>query len=134
MPSNFRLDTKVLDEIIRNTPEQCDKLLRAAAEGIVNDIKVSFNTSPAGRTYGGHVASQPGYPPNVDTGALRASMNWQAEGDLRYVVSDGVEYGYWLEEGTDKMQPRPFVQPVFREWRRTRFVRLARNMGIVKGS
>lgn len=137
MPDNFRLDTSVLDEIIKSIPEQLDRLGRAASEGITSDIKLSFNTSPPGkpRSMGSGLgfASQPGYPPNVDTGALRASMRWQEIGELEWAVMDGVEYGYGLEEGTSTIQPRPFVQPVFADWRKRKFLRLARNFGIVKG-
>lgn len=136
MPDHYRLDTKILDQIIGSLPSEVDRLGRATSEGITSDIKLSMNTSPPGRSYRRgsitHIASQPGYPPNVDTGALRASMHWFSEGPGRFVVSDGVEYGYYLEEGTDTMQPRPFVQPVFTNWRNSKFVRLAQTFGLVK--
>jgi hypothetical protein len=107
MPEHYELDTRVLDGILANSDVQLEEWLDALAEDIVSDIKLSFGESP----------SQPGEPPGVDTGALRASMHWEPDGRLRRVIMDGVEYGLYLEEGTTTLQPRPFVQPVFHFWR-----------------
>jgi len=119
--SEIEIDTTVLDQLIASMPGRIDTWGRGIAESIVNDIKLIFNTSPPGRTYvrGSvtHTASSPGYAPNVDTGALRASMRWEKQRAGVWHVMDGVEYGYWLEDGTSRMQPRPFVQPVFAKWR-----------------
>lgn len=135
---NAQLDTTVLEQIIAATPEQADRLLRAAAEGITNDVKLEFNTSPPDHTYTRgsiqHTASLPGYPPNVDTGALRASIHWEPAGNRQYIVADGVQKGYWLEEGTDKMQPRPFMQPVFKNWSQSKFIDLATSFGLIPGA
>lgn len=122
MPDNIHVDTTVLDNIIQTMPQRIENWGAGISEGMVNDIKLSFNTSPAGREYvrGSitHVASQPGYPPNIDTGALRASIRWEKKGKYTFHIMDGVIYGYWLEEGTSTIQPRPFIQPVFDAWRR----------------
>jgi hypothetical protein len=99
-----------------------DQWLRGVAEEMKNDIVLSFGTSPAGRTYQRgrrtHVASQPGFPPNVDLGALRASMHVEPAGKLSYHIADGVEYGIDLEDGRERIAPRPFVQPVFSDWQK----------------
>lgn len=127
--TTVKLDMAVLQRLKRETPARLDALLRSAAEGIVGDIKVSFGTSPAGATYYrgnvAHVASQAGYPPNVDIGTLRASMDW-SPGDrpLKYHVHDGTNYGVLLELGTSRMAARPFVAPVFEEWRARKLVDL----------
>jgi hypothetical protein len=117
-----RIDTRKMQQIIRNEPERVDKWLRGVANEILGDIVLSFNTSPAGRTYTRgnvtHIASQPGYPPNVDTGALRASMGVRRLKQLAYEIHDGVEYGVHLEFGTERMAARPFVGPVFDDWQR----------------
>jgi hypothetical protein len=135
--NNSRLDNRVLRSLINNLGRRADEFLAAAAQGIVTDIDLSFGTSPPGRAYqrGGvtHIASIEGYPPNVDTGTLAASIAWFKERHLRYIVHDGVEYGIWLEEGTENMAPRPFVAPVFEEWRRRELLQLARNFRIFDG-
>lgn len=102
-------------------PFKIDVLLDAAAESIVTDIKLEFDTGPDGLEYdrgsrGVHIASQPGYPPNIDTGALTNSMHWERSGIREREIMDGVEYGIYLEDGTEWIAPRPFMGPVFDEW------------------
>lgn len=129
-----RLNKRKLEQLIRTTPTRADQLVRAAATEMVGDIVTSFNTSPPGETYVrgsvSHVASQEGYPPNVDTGALRASIQWTAAGPMKVFIHDGVIYGLMLEIGTDNMGPRPFITPVFEAWRQGKFVQFARQFGV----
>jgi HK97 gp10 family phage protein len=129
-----RVNKRKLEQLIQTTPGRANQLLRGAATEIVGDIVLSFGTSPDGREYqrGGvtHIASQPGYPPNVDTGTLRASMRWEQESPLRMVIHDGVLYGIFLEYGTEKMEARPFVTPVFEQWRQRKFREFARDFGV----
>lgn len=124
----IRLDTAKLEALIRDTPGMVDEILASAANEMVGDIVLSFNTSPPGIAYKRgtrvHVASVPDYPPNVDTGALRASMKARRVRRGVYHVEDGVEYGIYLEDGTERIQQRPFVRPVFDEWQRRRFAAL----------
>lgn len=113
-----RVDKTVLQNLIVTMPGLLDDALADVAEQIAGDIVDSFDTSPGGRTYGTHVASLPGYPPNVDSGDLQASIDWERVELMHYVVYDGVPYGIFLELGTENMDPRPFVVPVFELWRR----------------
>lgn len=124
-------DTRVLQRMIRETPGRLDDALRGIANEVANDIILSFGDSPPGRTYGNHVASRPGYPPNVDTGALRASIRAERDKALVYHVLDGVEYGAYLELGSENIAPRPFVAPVFEEWQRRKFVQFLREADIL---
>ena len=98
-----------------------DRWLRGVGTEMVGDVKASFGTSPSGRRYQRgrreHVASLPGYPPNIDTGSLRASIKIRQTGTLKYRIEDGVEYGYKLETGVG-IAPRPFIKPVFDRWGR----------------
>lgn len=118
--SSFKVDVSGIDRILKQEPGRVDAWLRGVADQILGDIVVSFNTSPGGRTYKRgsvtHTASQPGYPPNVDIGTLRASMHVEPAGKMSYHIADGTEYGIYLEDGTEHIQPRPFVQPVFADW------------------
>jgi hypothetical protein len=121
--SRVRYDNRKLREIVAKAPERADRWLASVASDIADDIKLQFNTGPAGRTYrrGGivHIASAPGYPPNVDTGRLRASIRSRRIKRLHYQVEDGTEYGLALEIGSEarKLRPRPFFTPVITEWR-----------------
>ena len=84
------IESNTIDQFLRRFEGDVDRALDAAATTITNDIVQSFGTSPSGNVYGDHVASQPGYPPNVDTGALRASMRWQESGNKEREIVDGV--------------------------------------------
>lgn len=131
--TQMRLDKRKLELLIRQTPERADAFLRALATEMTSDVVSSFGSSPSGNVYrrGGitHVASQPGYPPNVDTGALRASIRWSPAGRLRILIHDAVEYGVYLELGTSSMAARPFMAPVFAAWR-SRVGSFARSWGL----
>lgn len=120
---SVRVDVSGLEELLRDEPQRVEDLLDWLAEDIVTEIKLSFGSSPPGKTYQrgsvSHTASQPGNPPNVDTGALRASIRWEKTGKLERTVSDGVEYGLGLEDGTERIAPRPFFRPAFDKGRQT---------------
>lgn len=119
---SFEVDISKLEHIAAQTPGKIDTWLRGIAEEIVTDVVLSFGTSPDGRTYTRgnvtHIASQPDNPPNVDTGALRASITSERKAYNEYEVMDGVEYGIYLEEGTEHIAPRPFMGPAFENARR----------------
>jgi hypothetical protein len=97
------LDDKKLQSIIRNEPQRVQQWLDGFTVDLLSRIVLSFGASP----------SSPGEPPGVDTGALRASMHWEHDGSLRNTISDGVEYGLHLEDGTETIAPRPFIAPAF---------------------
>lgn len=115
-----RSDRTKLQQLIREVPERADQLLRGVATEMVGDIVQSFGTSPA----------PAGDPPGVVSGDLRASIRFAPDGRLRYLVHDGVEYGAYLELGTERMAARPFINPVFEEWRQRKFGEFARDFGV----
>lgn len=73
-----------------------------------------------GRVYkNGHVASAPGQPPAPDTGSLRRNWNQQKliggnGGGVRIHLRlrSQMFYAHWVNEGTRKMEPRPFTKPI----------------------
>lgn len=97
------VDFAGIDRLLASEPQKVGRFMSWLAESVVTDIKLSFGSSP----------SAPGGPPGVDTGALRASITWEDTGTAERTISDGVEYGLWLEDGTEKMEARPFMAPAF---------------------
>lgn len=58
--------------------------------------------------------SSPGSSPHKRSGRLQTSITWELGEDalgLFAAVGTNVEYGDYLERGTERMQPRPFLQP-----------------------
>lgn len=57
-----------------------------------------------------HKASAPGEAPATDTGTLVSSIKSDVRG-LNGKVFSKLKYAFWLEHGTLKMEPRPFLNP-----------------------
>jgi len=67
-----------------------------------------------GGTYD-HVAAAAGSAPNTDTGKLVASIAVEMDWKKREAfVGTNLDYGAWLEEGTKKMDARPWLEPAAR--------------------
>ncbi len=65
----------------------------------------------------GAARSKPGDSPFVQTGILRSSITTAKVREGVYVVGPTMTapYGKWLEFGTRKMAPRPFMRPAARQ-------------------
>ncbi len=61
-------------------------------------------------------ASSPGHPPHKRTGYLQATTEVMRRGNGVHIRLP--QYGTWLEGGTSKMDPRPFVRPNIHDQRR----------------
>ena len=77
---------------------------RGAKSGTVYTRSSGQNLSPR------HQASAPGQAPATDTGNLVSSIKAESKGLSGRVYSD-IKYAFWLEFGTLKMEPRPFLNP-----------------------
>ena len=138
MPSQIevRVNTKGLDEAIRNDPQKVGRWLSAFTEDLVSRIKLSFGTSPGGRVYKRgtrtHTASAPGFPPNVDMGTLRSSIYWESTGELERTVYAGTEYAEYLEDGAEDagIEARPFMKPAFDDAQNRIEADAAANLGL----
>jgi len=106
MPTSVRfyngvqLDTTVLDKI---TAE-----MKPKAGRIVNKYGLAMMT---------HAATK--HPWKNVTSALENSILAESKmtGDLTFTISDGVEYGVFLEFGTSKMAAYPWLIPAVEAWR-----------------
>lgn len=114
------VDVRKMQQLANELPGKLSEALHAVSEEVTGDIVLSFGVSP----------SAEGQPPGVDTGALRASMRWEPESELSTVVMDGVEYGIYLEGGTERMAARPFIVPVFLQYQRGKFARFMAVWGL----
>ena len=62
-----------------------------------------------------HTASTAGNPPNTDTGNLVRNITVnKIQGGYDVGSRAGAPYGFWLEFGTLKMAPRPWLSPAFK--------------------
>lgn len=59
----------------------------------------------------GHVPSQPGEPPNRDTGVLQAHLRAELVSPLEALVTSEAPYASALEFGTSRMEARPYMRP-----------------------
>ncbi len=62
-----------------------------------------------GRIYGTHRASKAGEAPANQTGRLRRSGYYKVHSSNSMTVGFGAEYAAFLEDGTRRMKPRPFL-------------------------
>ena len=63
-----------------------------------------------------HVPSSPGEPPRIDTKNLHESIMTETQVERTSIetrIGTNVDYGLFLELGTSKMQPRPWLRPAF---------------------
>jgi len=62
-------------------------------------------------SFGRHVPSAPGEPPNRDIGTLQDNMRVYQTGPVSAEFRSEAEYAGALEFGTSKMAARPYVRP-----------------------
>lgn len=84
-------------------------------------IKSMRNTRRASHSYKRgdkiHFPSKEGSPPAIDKGNLIASILFDSNEDsiqLGSIITEP-KYPQWLEEGTKKMKPRPWLNPAMNE-------------------
>ena len=57
-----------------------------------------------------HRASAPGEAPAKLTGNLRSSIDYRVNGSSELNFGTNLKYGLWLERGTKRIKPRPYLQ------------------------
>jgi HK97 gp10 family phage protein len=88
-----------------------DALILREGYAIERDMKEQMQGQKSGRVYGKHQASAPGEAPARDSGNLAGSIRTLPMGPHTVTVSIGAEYAAYLEFGTVRMEPRPYVKP-----------------------
>lgn len=95
---------------------QIEGLLHRAAERAAAQARLAIQSPPkTGRIYmrrgRPHQASAPGEAPATDTGFLVNSIQTRQSGYLSWDVLASAVYAVYLEVGTMRMAPRPFLLP-----------------------
>ncbi len=97
----------VLQEFFRSPQQAVGRDLARRALAVESAAKLSLNDSfPP--------SSAPGSAPHKRTARLQTSISWRFGEDAIGLYADigtGVEYGTYLEFGTERMEPRPFMAP-----------------------
>lgn len=93
-----------------------DQAVRATAFAVEKTAVKSINEESVGRTYRRgnitHVASKEGDAPNTDSGRLAGSISVKhIIGAKKAYVYTPLDYGEWLEFGTERIEPRPWLEP-----------------------
>lgn len=116
MAQNIRLDKRRLEQIMRESPDIIDDAVGAMALDGQRMVQMSFNASRGRRYKRGtviHIASLPGYAPNIDTGKLMNGISVRKPQSRQRIIHTGdTEYAAWLEFGTSKMAARPYMRPM----------------------
>lgn len=113
-------------EVLGKYDKQLKQIIAVGGQMVMNEAKQSIHShGSSGRTYEKynprrtHTASSSGNPPNTDTGYLASNIYLEVDTDgLGADVESRAEYSEFLEFGTSKMLPRPFLQPALEANRR----------------
>jgi HK97 gp10 family phage protein len=109
-----RLKTKMDKAAKAAEKSALDAMVRTAYATQANAVRMIHSGPKTGAVYGKHQASAPGEAPASDTGNLARSI--KVKFDLKQgwaVVKATAPYAFWLEFGTTRMAPRPFMGPAF---------------------
>lgn len=117
---------KVLIEKILKEPDVANEVVRRSLfeagirgkrlllDGLTREGKTGVvAVDPSGQRFR---RSAPGQMPSLETGNLRRSVNYEVRGAVEMEVGAGdgssdFEYARYLEEGTEHIAPRPYIEP-----------------------
>ena len=114
--------------------EKVTKVIKLTCQKIRSDCITSMNNTPrdASKSYFAnnksiaHHPSFPGNPPAPDTGTLKNSIHYNI-GDCEGNIGTNLDYGLYLETGTERMAPRPWLFPAVKgnvEFLKENFIKL----------
>ena len=117
MNADLAAIAKRLNGVAKETPDKIKRRLTVGANTIRNTIiKSMAREKKSGKFYrrGGktHRASAPGEAPAVDSGELLRAIVFDVRGmEVEIGAEAGAPYAELLEEGTSKMEARPWLEP-----------------------
>ena len=92
---------------------QAENLVYDGSVYMAEEMKKSISSgAKSGKKYGNHTSSAPGQSPANWTGKLLKSIKVQKSKGIAFVYVTA-KYAEFLEFGTSKMRPRPFIIPAF---------------------
>lgn len=112
---------KVTEDVCRQVVSRGTRAVNEIRNAELNVMKGSRSGKVYRRPGGGtYRASAPGEPPAVRTGNLRLNWNGHVEGgasggtgvSISAILESGERYAGYLENGTSKMAPRPYVDRI----------------------
>jgi HK97 gp10 family phage protein len=108
-----------LKGMARSLADTVEDVARECAEDVKEFAQLSMLEPKSGRVYLSHgrlhVASAPGQAPAVDVGTLIGSIVVRRVGPATFYANTDNGYAGFLEYGTRRMLPRPFMKPASRK-------------------
>jgi HK97 gp10 family phage protein len=120
----LKINSVALDSIFR----AAEKAVNNSAFDVAKEMKKSIlSGSKSGRQYfikgRRHQSSAPGQPPANSTGKLVRSIK-VTKSNSGHEVKIDAEYAGYLEYGTSRMRPRPFILPALLKVKRNLLTKL----------
>lgn len=116
-----------------------DVMMEECGAELASDIRENFTDPGDWKKYKSrstykktHWSSKPFQPPAVDTWKLKMSIDYElykTGWERRIRVGTKVKYGLWMEKGTPKILPRPFLRPAIHRYK-PRFLTKIKSLGI----
>jgi len=107
----FKVEDKRLRRLTGQMHARAMRICEKYAKEAEGQAKALMDEPKHGRVYGKHIASAPGEAPAVDTGNLKNSIGTKGVSH-GWAVTVKADYGVYLEFGTVRIAPRPFLKPV----------------------
>lgn len=110
-----------LAEFVKVTDAAASRVIRAFTLRTVERIKAAFKLPKSGRVYRvsrtgkPHQASAPGESPAILTSFLQDSILTTFPTAREGIIAIGAAYAPYLEYGTVRMKPRPYIAPAIKE-------------------
>lgn len=105
MAKKYTIKFDGVDEAVVKVANAAKEGIARATLSVLRDSKISVNQSYP-------PASTPGEPPHKRTGNLLSRIDHEFDNDgLVGRVGSNLDYARFLELGTEKMEPRPYLRP-----------------------